>query len=184
MGSVPASDHADLLALSATARTIVDPDRFAGLSASDTRRVVYGTERRTILTHSPQLHEHQARGFTGTTAAKAGRQLDELAATLARGATRRTRSQVEAGITKITRDSWVGRVITWQLSGSKPPDLRLSWSINQNAQTALEDEIFGKHARQAKTPITQLDHRKLKLARRRAAARCRCGSAARSWSGS
>jgi len=41
------------------------------------------------VTHSPQLHEQQARGFTGTTLAKAGRALDELAATLARGKTRR-----------------------------------------------------------------------------------------------
>ena len=59
--------------------------RFGGLTAYDTRREVYGTERRTILTHSPELHEKQARGFTGTTLAKAGRKLDELAATLARG---------------------------------------------------------------------------------------------------
>ncbi|MCA1681939.1 MAG: hypothetical protein LC700_02095 [Actinobacteria bacterium] len=145
VGSVPASDCADLLALPAAARAIVDEDRFPGLSAHDTRRVVYGADRRTILTHSPQLHEHQARGFTGTTLAKASRQLDELAATLARGGTRRTRPKVEAEIAKITRDSWVRRVITWRLDGDKPRDLRLAWSIDQHARTALEEEIFGKH---------------------------------------
>src|SRR5665811_2342009 len=42
VGSVPASDCADLLALPAGARTIVDTDRFGQLSAYDTRRVVYG----------------------------------------------------------------------------------------------------------------------------------------------
>ena len=63
------------------ARAVVDEDRFGGLTAYDTRREIYGTERRTILTHSPELHEKQARGFTGTTLAKAGRKLDELAAT-------------------------------------------------------------------------------------------------------
>jgi len=64
--------------------------------------VLYGAERRTILTHSPELHEHQARGFDGTTLAKAGRRLDELAATLARGKTRRPRAKVETEITAIT----------------------------------------------------------------------------------
>ena len=71
VGSVPASYCRDLLALPADARTLVDKDRFGGLTAYDTRRVVYGTERRAILTHSPELHEHQARGFEGTTLARA-----------------------------------------------------------------------------------------------------------------
>jgi transposase len=145
VGSVPASDCADLLALPASARTIVDTDRFGRLGAYDTRRVVYGAQRRTILTHSPELHEHQARGFDGTTLAKAGRKLDELAATLARGKTRRPRAAVEAEITKITHDPWVRPVITWHLDGQRPADLRLTWAIDQPARTSLETEIFGKH---------------------------------------
>jgi transposase len=145
VGSVPASDCRDLLALPADARAVVDRDRFGGLTACDTRREVYGTERRAILTHSPELHEHQARGFDGTTLAKATRQLDELAATLARGKTRRARDKVEAEITKITRDAWLRRVITWQLTGDTPRDLRLAWSIDAAARAALEEEIFGKH---------------------------------------
>jgi transposase len=145
VGSVPASDCRDLLALPASARAVVDRDRFGGLTACDTRREVYGTGRRAILTHSPELHEHQARGFDGTTLAKAARQLDELAATLARGKTRRARDKVEAEIGKITHDAWVRRVITWQLTGDTPKDLRLAWSIDQHARAALEEEIFGKH---------------------------------------
>ncbi len=145
VGSVPASDCRDLLALPADARTVVDRERFGGLTVCDTRREVYGTERRAILTHSPELHDHQARGFDGTTLAKAIRQLDELAATLARGKTRRARDKVEAEITKITRDPWARRVITWQLDGGKPRDLRLTWSIDPAARAALEEEIFGKH---------------------------------------
>jgi len=145
VGSVPASDCRDLLALPAGARAVVDRNRFGGLTACDTRREVYGAERRTILTHSPELHEHQARGFDGTTLAKATRQLDELAATLARGKTRRARAKVEAGIAKITHDAWVRRVITWQLTGDAPRDLRLAWSVDAAARAALEQEIFGKH---------------------------------------
>ena len=97
------------------------------------------------MTHSPELHESQAAGFDGTTLAKAGSKLDELAATLARGKTRRTREKVEAEITAITRKPWVRRVITWQLSGDQPRDLRLTWDIDTAARAALEEEIFGKH---------------------------------------
>src|SRR6266702_7943407 len=145
VGSVPASDCRDLLTVPASARSVLDADRVGQLSAYDTRRAVYGTNRRAILTHSPELHEHQARGFDGTTLAKATRQLDDLAATLARGRTHRARTKVEAEIGKITHDPWVRRVITWQLSGDKPKDLRLAWSIDQDARAAREEEIFGKH---------------------------------------
>src|ERR1019366_592345 len=89
--------------------------------------------------------ESQARGFDGTTLAKAGRKLDELAATLARGKTRRQRPAVEAEIEAITRKPRVRRVITWQLDGEKPRDLRLTWGIDENARAALEEELFGKH---------------------------------------
>ncbi len=145
IGSVPASDCPDLTALPAAARTIVDQDRFGDLTACDTRRVVYGEDRRTILTHSPELHRSQARGFDGTTLAKAGKKLDELAATLARGKTRRPRAKAEAEIEAITAKPWVRRVITWQLTGEQPRDLRLTWSVDPAARAALEEEIFGKH---------------------------------------
>jgi transposase len=145
VGSVPASDCPDLTALPATARSIVDEHRFGGLTARDTRREVYGAGRRAILTHSPELHASQARGFDGTTLAKAGQKLDELAATLARGKTRRGRDKVEAEIESITRKPWVRRVITWQLSGDQPKDLRLAWGIDPGARAALEEELFGKH---------------------------------------
>jgi hypothetical protein len=97
------------------------------------------------LTHSPEPHAAQARGFEGTTLAKAAGKLGELAATLARGKTRRSKDKVEAEITAITRKPWVRRVITWQLTGSHPNDLRLAWGIDSAARTALEDELFGKH---------------------------------------
>src|SRR5665811_383883 len=63
VGSIPPSDAPDLLALPADQRTLVDKDRFNALTALDTRRVVYGTDRRVILTHSPTLHTAQQTGF-------------------------------------------------------------------------------------------------------------------------
>jgi transposase len=145
IGSVPASDCPDLTALPASKRSVVDKDRFGGLTACDTRREAYGAERRAILTHSPELHAAQAAGFTGTTLAKAGRKLDGLAATLARGKTRRSKETVTAEIEKITAKPWVRHVITWQLAGGQPKDLRLTWHIDPQARAELEEEIFGKH---------------------------------------
>jgi transposase len=145
IGSVPASDCVDLIALAASDRVLVDKDRFGGLTAYDTRHVVYGAGRRAILTHSPELHDAQAAGFTGTTLAKAGKKLDELAATLARGKTRRPGDKVAAGIETITAKPWVRRVIRWELTGDQPRDLRLAWRVDPDARQALENEIFGKH---------------------------------------
>src|SRR6266571_137259 len=145
IGSVPASDCPDLTALPGSRRTIVGKDRFGGLTAYDTRRTVYGAERRAILTHSPELRDSQARGFDGTTLAKAGKKLDELTATLARGKTRRAKDKVQAEIEAITAKPWVRRVITWQLEGDQPRNLRLTWAIDPAARAALEEEIFGKH---------------------------------------
>jgi transposase len=153
IGSVPASDCPDLTALPASRRSVVDKDRFGGLTAYDTRRVVYGTGRRAILTRSPELRDSQARGFDGTTLAKAARKLDELAATLARGKTRRGKDKVTAEIEAITAKPWVRRVIRWELSGDQTKDLRLSWHVNQQARAALEEELFGKHVL-----ITDHDH--------------------------
>jgi len=145
IGSVPASDCPDLTALPAAKRVIVDQERFGGLTACDTRRTVYGAERRAILTHSPELRDSQARGFDGTTLSKAGKKLGELAATLARGRTRRPRDKVEAEIASIISKPWVRRVIRRELTGDQPKDLRLTWHTDPGARAALEEEIFGKH---------------------------------------
>jgi hypothetical protein len=153
IGSVAASDCPDFIALPASVRAVVDKDRFGGLTAYDTRRAVYGAERRAILTHSPELHDAQAAGFTGTTLAKAVKKLDELAATLARGKTRRPREKVAAEIETITRQPWVRRVIRWQLTGDQPRDLRLAWQADPQARAELEEEIVGKHVL-----VTSHDH--------------------------
>ena len=145
IGSVPASDCPDLTALPASRRSLVDKDRFGGLTAFDTRREVYGAEAPRDPDPLTGAARHPGRGFDGTTLAKAGKKLDELAATLARGKTRRGKDKVTAEIETITAKPWVRRVITWTLDGDQPKDLRLTWSIDPDARAALEEEIFGKH---------------------------------------
>src|SRR5207245_5969062 len=121
VGSVPPSDVPDLLALPRKRRRIVDADRFGGLTALQTRRGIYGTQRRVVLTHSPTLHAKQQAGFDQTLG-NATRQLTDLATTLARGKTRRQRPAVQREIEPICRDRWVRRVLTATLTGDTPAD--------------------------------------------------------------
>jgi len=144
VGSVPPSDCPDLLALPASRRTPVDKTRYPGLTAIDTHRDVYGQHRRVVLTHSQTLHEDQARSFTDTTLAKVGQKLDDLAATLARGKTRRTHQEITTEIDTITHHPWVRAVLDWDLTGDSPADRRLTWTINTVKRQALEENIFGK----------------------------------------
>jgi len=143
VGSIPPSHVKDLLALPATDRHIVDATRFPGLSAVETRRTVYGTERRVILTHSQTLHDAQAAGFLQTLT-KARSQLTDLADTLARGKTRRTTDKVQDDIHNIIHDPWLARVLVTTLTGTTPAEHRLTITINKAAQTKLQDDVFGK----------------------------------------
>jgi transposase len=152
VGSIPPSDVADLLALPKSGRTLVDRGRFEALTALDTRRTVYGTDRRVILTHSPTLHAAQSAGFDQTLA-KALRALGELADTLARGRTRRPAAKVAAEIATITADPWLSRVLDCELTGTTPAQHRLSVTVNTAARAALENEVFGK-----RILITNRDH--------------------------
>ena len=152
VGSLQPSNFPDLLALPARRRHPVDPDRFPGLSAYDTRALVFGANRRVVLTHSANLHTKQSAGLDQTLA-KATRDLGELAATLARGKTRRMPAAVQANIDTITHPRWVARILTTQLTGSTPAELRLTWRIDPAARQKLETEIFGK-----RLLVTDHDH--------------------------
>ncbi|HET6954110.1 MAG TPA: IS1634 family transposase [Acidimicrobiales bacterium] len=143
VGSLPPSDHPDLLAIPTRRYRVVDARRFPGLRAFETRKQALGAQRRIVVTHSQNLHDNQARGFDQTLA-KARRQLTELAARLKRGKTRKSRDKVEAEIVKILRPRWLDRVISTSLAGDKPAELRLTWRTNPNARAALEAELFGK----------------------------------------
>ena len=143
VGSLPPSDHPELLAVPKRRYKLVDKQRFPGLTAFETTKVVFGHQRRLVVTHSQNLHTKQTRGFEQTLA-KARRQLGELATRLARGKTRKPRQRVEAEITAILKPRWLSRVISTSLSGESPTELRLTWRTNQQARAELEEELFGK----------------------------------------
>ncbi|CAN5752488.1 transposase [soil metagenome] len=141
--SLPPSQHPDLLAVPASALSVVDNDRFAGLTAYDTTVDALGVTRRAIVTHSPSFHDAQTRGFAQTLA-KAQRQLGELQARLARGNTRKTAAGIRAEIDRILAPRWLDRVITVTVTGDTARERRLTWHTDTRARTRLADEIFGK----------------------------------------
>src|SRR6266480_3207563 len=143
VGSLPPSDHPDLLAIARTRYRSVDADRFPGLTHVDTTVTALGVTRRAVLTHSKTLHAAQSRGFDQTLA-KAQQRLGVLADKLARGKTRRPRTAVEAETAAICKPRWVAEVLTTTLTGEQPADLRLSFTIDTAARTALEARLFSK----------------------------------------
>lgn len=143
VGSLPPSDHPDLLGVARTRYRAVDPERFPGLTHVDTTVTALGVTRRAVLTHSKSLHAAQSRGFDQTLA-KAQRRLAALADKLARGKTRRPRTGVEAEIATICKPRWVAEVLTTTLTGEQPTDLRLKFTIDTAARKRLETRIFGK----------------------------------------
>jgi transposase len=141
--SPPPSDHPELLAIGKDRFTVVDTDRFAGVSAHDTVGAALGVTRRAVITHSETFHQCQARGFEQTLA-KARRQLSELQARLSRGKTRKSTAGIQAEIDKILAPRWLDRIITVTLTGDTPATRRLTWRTDARARARLEDELFGK----------------------------------------
>ena len=137
VGSLPPSDHPDLLGIPDRDYRPVDADRYPGLRYVDTTVTALGVTRRAVLTHSANLAAKQSRGLDQTLA-KARRRLAELAARLARGRTRRDREKVQAEITTICKPRWVADILTVTLTGDTPAELRLSWRTDTKARKRLE----------------------------------------------
>ncbi len=143
IASVPPSDHPELMAVPKSRYKKVDPKRFVGLTAFETTKVLFGHQRRVVVTHSQNFHDKQTAGFAQTMT-KAGRQLTELSARLARGQGKKTRDKVEAEIATILKPRWLNRVISVTLTGTEPTEMRLTWKTKPKAKDELEDELFGK----------------------------------------
>jgi transposase len=143
IGSLRPTDHPELMAVPKSRFKKVDAKRFVGLSAFETTKRVFGREYRIVVTHSQSFHDQQAASFEQTLA-KARRQLTGLTARLVRGQGRKSRPAVEAEIERIVRPRWVSRVISVNLTGTTPSELRLRWRTKSGAKDAVAEELFGK----------------------------------------
>jgi transposase len=143
VGSLPPSDHPDLLAVPLSDYRPVDPEHFAGIVAFEAEKVVFGEQRRVVVTHSDGLHDKQSAGFDQTLA-KAHRQLSELQGRLARGKAKKAKDKVEAEVAQILAPRWLARVVAVSLVGDEPGELRLRYRTMAKGRACLEEEIFGK----------------------------------------
>lgn len=142
IGSLPPSDHDDLLAIPIGDYARIDA--FDGLHAVEVDGVdALGRRHRGVLTHSAELHAGQSRGLDQTLA-KAERELAKIREVLAAGRGRRTHEQLDTAIGKITNKRWVRDLLTTTVTGDRPATLRLDWRIDDHARAALEDRLFGK----------------------------------------
>jgi transposase len=143
VGSLPPSDHPDLLGIPARDYRVVDDDRYPGLTFVDTTVTALGVTRRAVLTHSENLHDKQSRGLDQTLNT-ARRRLAELQTRLAGGRTRRPRDKVEAEIVAICKPRWMADILTVTLTGGTPAELRLAWRTDTTARKRHEERLFGK----------------------------------------
>lgn len=142
IGSLPPSDHEDLLAIPTADYARIDD--FDGLHALEAGAVdALGRTHRGVLTHSADLHTGQARGLDQTLAT-AERELGKIAEVLASGRGRRTRAQLDAAIDKITNKRWVRDLLHTTITGDSPATFRLNWHIDHDARAGLEQRLFGK----------------------------------------
>ncbi len=141
VGSTPPSDHQELLKI--PKKRLATVPGYPGITAFESAKTVYGHPQRILLTHSKTLHQAQARGFDQTLG-KAAAKLEELADTLARGKSRRTRQGLETHLKTITHNTWVTEVLETNLTGENPSDFRLTFAVNTAARKKLENRVFGK----------------------------------------
>ncbi|HEY5840282.1 MAG TPA: IS1634 family transposase [Mycobacterium sp.] len=141
VGSLPPSDHPDLLAVPATDYRPVAG--FEPVTAHETTVTALGVDHRGVLTHSPELHAGQSRGLDQTLA-KAEAELTKIADVLDCGRGRRTRAQLETALAKITGKRWVRDILTTTITGDAAAELRLTWRIDSKARNTLEKRVFGK----------------------------------------
>ena len=141
VGSLPPSDHPGLLAVGKERYQAVDEERFPGLVAFETRKAVFGKERRLVVCHSENLHAKQSRGFDQTLA-KANRHSQ-------------TRRPSRPGKNPQGEGEGGGRdrpdpqapvAVPGRLdpTGDSPAGLRLDFRVSTKARAALEAELFGK----------------------------------------
>ena len=107
-----------------------------------TRRLVWGAVRTLVVLVSPRLQQGQRRGVEQHLA-RAGRWLDQLQATLARGRQRRPRAAIEAQVAERLRGQHLREVLTVRLRG-RGRALTLDYTVDRAALDRLEREWFGR----------------------------------------
>lgn len=142
VAALPLADFPELAGQSAAYRPL-DPARFPGVTAWETRTLVSTVDMRVIALRSATLHAAQSLAFADALTT-ATRQLAELARAAAAGTIHRSRDRLLAEVVGITRARRVDRVLTATVTGADPEGLRVHWRVDEAARSRLHNEVFGR----------------------------------------
>jgi transposase len=142
--SLPPTNCQDLLDVPASRYRPADPARYPQVRFFEQAQYeALGTAGRVLVTFSPTLRDAQERGFAQTLAKALGK-LADVQAVLERGKARRTRPQLEAKIAQILSDRQAAQAVRWEVTGEKPPNLRLEYRVDQDAVDTIAEREWGK----------------------------------------
>lgn len=142
--SLAPTNHQDLLDQPASRYRPADRERYPGVGFFQQHGYeALGTTGRVLVTFSPTLRDAQERGFAQTLARTCGK-LADLQAVLERGRARRSRPQLEARIAQILSDRQAAQAIRWEVTGAKPPHLRLEYHVDDAQVAAIAEREWGK----------------------------------------
>jgi transposase len=111
--------------------------------AHRTEADIWGEKRTVVVVVSERLRAGQIQGVLQHVAS-AQEWLSELAETLARGKQRRNRSRIMHDIeSRLRGRQHLAQVLSYELAG-EDPDLKLSYSFDQNAMDRLAEDTLGR----------------------------------------
>ena len=148
IGSLVPSHHADLLDVPRSRYQPLSGERLKDVRAYRTQKVVYGKERRIVITHNDNLLHGQLQGLT-TALDKARGKLREIQTKLRRrrdGRTRGGKAPTAASIRKQAQETLVGQHVksVLRIEVEEGPVPTLSFETDQAALSRLIDKHLGK----------------------------------------
>src|SRR6266566_2332055 len=148
IGSLVPSHHGDLLKIPLAQFSSLAGERFAGCQAYRTHKVVFGQERRVVLTYNEHLLEGQLQGINAALQ-NARRKLDEVQAVLRRRQEGKVKSGKPPTVQSVTRQveqilsgQFLKSLLHYQIKGGRVP--KLTYRTDTHAFSRLIQTHLGK----------------------------------------
>ncbi|MBF0528294.1 MAG: IS1634 family transposase [Deltaproteobacteria bacterium] len=144
VASLTPSHHRDLLAIPAQRYTPLDTGPLAGLSVFRCQDSIWDKERTLVLLISEKLRQGQIQGFDQQLI-KRLRVLYEWKRTLAKpNSGPRSLENARKRIDKLLEGQHIKEVLKIEYHSLRKGEARLTWELDRQAKTYLENEVFGK----------------------------------------
>ena len=150
VGSLVPSHHEDLLDVPRSKYEVLEGERFEGVEAYRTKKVVFGQERTIVVTFNDDLFDGQVNGL-GWQLKKKRKELRALKNRLARRASGKVKKGRKPTVASVKRQ--VDRILSWQYHsqlfdveiGEQDGHIVLGFKTNTTAVARLHRRLFGKN---------------------------------------